>query len=306
MYTIRQQRSALSTAIIISLLIHLMLGTAATVHVYFSGQRQQQQNLSAPDLRAGRSDYGATVIFKDIPEAQETQKEQYPLQMPIGSSLTKQDERTNNDEKAEKQAQKSVQANTIKTSEPKEQGEKVIPAKQNMQKQQAARKKYGLPPRNPFARGKRDMSPAMQVTLASMARGFIEHMRDQGNDSVNSAGNRKPDFSDMQYISYLQRIGRNIQESIRRNNRVFKLPQDVNGITTVQFGIGRNGNITDLRLQNPTGVRDLDNFFKEAIADAAPFPPLPQHFKQDIFARQISFYVTMPQGIHRNPRWVAH
>jgi outer membrane biosynthesis protein TonB len=301
-----RQRSLMS-AIVASLLLHCLLATIATVHIYFSGNQQRNQTpLSAPELRAGHSDFGATILFKELPEAQETSKEAYPFQTPIGNSLTKQDEHTSQSEKKDAIKSVTVKTDSIKTTDPQKNGMKIAPSSQNNQQQESSVKKYGLPPKNPFARGKRDMSPALQVSLASMARGFLEHMHHQGNDAINSAGSRMPDFSDMQYVSYLQRIGRNIQESIRRNNRVFNLPHDVNGITTVQFGIGSNGNIVDIHLDNPTGVSDLDSFFKAAILDAAPFPPLPKHFNQTIFARKISFYITMPAGVHNNPRWVAH
>ncbi len=306
MYTTHQQSNGLRTAIIVSLLIHLMLATATTVHIYFNRDRTpNHQDFAAPELRAGQSDYGATVVFADLPEQQETEKEPYPFEVPNGASLTQQDEIT---EHTTQQSQptpdvtvQTYQQPELTTSQHARTIQKVA---QEEQQKPHSQKRYGLPPRSTFARGQRDRSP-VSLTLAALAKGFLEHAKQQGADSVNAAGNRKPNFGDIQYISYLQKLSRSVQSSIRRNNRIFNLPYSVQNITTVQFAINRAGNIVDLNLKNPTGVHDLDSFFTSCVTDAAPFPPLPDHFQQDVFIRGITFYINMPAGVHRHPRWIA-
>jgi protein TonB len=48
--------------------------------------------------------------------------------------------------------------------------------------------------------------------------------------------------------------------------------------TVVYFRILRNGNISDLELEEESGNNSLDLSSLRAIKDAAPFPPLPSDF----------------------------
>lgn len=51
----------------------------------------------------------------------------------------------------------------------------------------------------------------------------------------------------------------------------------------VEFLIGRDGTLYDLRLSKSTGSREVDRAIIEVLRDVAPYPPLPDSYKLDMF-----------------------
>ena len=49
-------------------------------------------------------------------------------------------------------------------------------------------------------------------------------------------------------------------------------------MTVVTFKIYRNGQITDLKYDSPSGINSLDLSALRAVRNATPFPPLPTDF----------------------------
>jgi protein TonB len=49
---------------------------------------------------------------------------------------------------------------------------------------------------------------------------------------------------------------------------------------TVAFAIQRDGDVTDLRIEQSSGVPSLDRSALRAVADAAPLPPLPNSWRE--------------------------
>ncbi|MEX0671875.1 MAG: TonB C-terminal domain-containing protein [Candidatus Babeliales bacterium] len=303
-YGTRNTHRNITVAILISLLIHLMIGTAATIHIYFSGAPSSEQTAQFPDLRAAQSSYGASVAFEEIPEQPKTSQTAYPFELPEGNNLT------NNNHKTFTEA--SPQENTATTQtnfdlvEAAHEFQEVAPAiKESKHNAQKTEKKYGLPPKNPFGNGIKKVSPAVQMTLAALAQGFLEHATAQGNDTINSHGSRKADFGDLLYINYFQKVGRKLQDSVRRNNKVFSITRPINDIIRANYVITRDGNI-HVQIINPSGIKDLDEFIITALHDAAPFEPFPKSWHDDKIIKQQQFIVNLPQGIVRYPTWVNY
>lgn len=60
-------------------------------------------------------------------------------------------------------------------------------------------------------------------------------------------------------------------------------------VTGVYFVIGRDGRVSDLRVERPSGVASLDLSARRAIDNAAPFPPLPNDFASQYLVVHFEF-----------------
>ncbi|MBU4306851.1 MAG: TonB C-terminal domain-containing protein [Candidatus Aminicenantes bacterium] len=60
-------------------------------------------------------------------------------------------------------------------------------------------------------------------------------------------------------------------------------------ITGVYFIVRRNGEISDLRVEHPSGVSSLDLSARRAIENAAPFAPLPNDFSSQYLVVHFEF-----------------
>ena len=59
----------------------------------------------------------------------------------------------------------------------------------------------------------------------------------------------------------------------------------------VTFTLRRNGSISDVRLENSSGNRALDDSAQRAILEAAPFPPLPPEYERNDARVEFQFYL---------------
>lgn len=60
-------------------------------------------------------------------------------------------------------------------------------------------------------------------------------------------------------------------------------------VTGVYFVIRRDGRVSDLRVERPSGVESLDLSARRAIENAAPFPPLPGDFASQYLVVHFEF-----------------
>lgn len=58
---------------------------------------------------------------------------------------------------------------------------------------------------------------------------------------------------------------------------------------TVHFKIHRNGQISDLRIKETSGIRSLDLSAQRAVQNAAPFPPLPRDYEEEFLVIYLIF-----------------
>jgi len=59
--------------------------------------------------------------------------------------------------------------------------------------------------------------------------------------------------------------------------------------TTVFFRIYRNGGISDLKIEETSGIQSLDMSALRAIQNASPFPPLPREYEDDFLGIHLIF-----------------
>ena len=59
--------------------------------------------------------------------------------------------------------------------------------------------------------------------------------------------------------------------------------------TTVYFKIQKNGQVTDLKIEESSGIRSLDMSALRAVQTSAPFPPLPRAYEDDYLGIYLIF-----------------
>lgn len=126
-----------------------------------------------------------------------------------------------------------------------------------------------------------------KLTFNDLASGFLASWENSGNDWFERKGNEniRPDFEEMRYLSYLQKIAWYMQNAWQRQERIMlQNPPTTIVITGVRISIDKNGNLKDVSMLQSCGYNQLDEMVMKGIKDASPYPPLPAHFKKDIIS----------------------
>lgn len=123
------------------------------------------------------------------------------------------------------------------------------------------------------------------LTFNDLASGFLASWQNDGNDWLEREGNEniRPDFEEMRYLSYLQKIAWYMQNAWQRQDRVLlqKGPTEI-VVTGVRVTIDKNGNLKNSVMVTTCGYQQLDEMVMQGIKEASPYPPLPAHFKKEI------------------------
>lgn len=124
-----------------------------------------------------------------------------------------------------------------------------------------------------------------KLTFNDLASGFLASWQNDGNDWLEREGNEniRPDFEEMRYLSYLQKIAWYMQNAWQRQDRVIlqKGPTEI-VVTGVRVTIDKNGNLKNALMVKTCGFSQLDDMVMNGIREASPYPPLPAHFKKEI------------------------
>jgi TonB family protein len=82
------------------------------------------------------------------------------------------------------------------------------------------------------------------------------------------------------------------------------------GTTVIEFAINRDGSLSDLRTVESAGSGALDGAASQAIASAAPFPPLPETYPGNSLRLRYRFGYDQPADSEspmcNGPNWGAH
>ena len=73
-------------------------------------------------------------------------------------------------------------------------------------------------------------------------------------------------------------------------------PLDKQGKTFIRFRIQRDGSVTDMHLEGPSGDVALDRAAWAGITGAAPFPPIPRDFKGPFLELRFYFLYNIRPG----------
>lgn len=107
--------------------------------------------------------------------------------------------------------------------------------------------------------------------------------------SAQGAGAVTLNVSDFPFAWYLAAVQRKITE--RWEGRALQGRQPV-----VVFEIARDGQVSNLAIKDSSGNRYYDHTAMRAIADAAPFPRLPDEFPGSVLRIHLGFNFAQDRG----------
>jgi len=219
---------------------------------------------------------------KPIEQKKVIQKKEEPskaLQKNLLAMLKKQ-----KDQKKIKKAEKPVQKEKPKP-EPKEKE----PPKQIKPKIKQPTPKLPAPRKvTQRSKGfKKKMSaPAKKknLTFADLANGFLDTLKGDGQDWEKREGNKniRPDIQEMKFLSYARKVAWYIQNSWKLYMRELDGSGPATADISFILSIDQDGNLIDMQITQYTGYYELDAVIIKAVKKAAPFPPLPKHFKTSV------------------------
>ena len=123
------------------------------------------------------------------------------------------------------------------------------------------------------------------VTLAQLAQGFVQHLKDaqEGEMNMEGAATGHPSEDQLRRGRYAQKILQCVIESYHRNR--YRAPRvDHQTEICVAVVVNRDGTLGMFQLVQPSGVFEVDQFVQALFKDAGTsFPPMPSAFKQSVF-----------------------
>lgn len=127
-----------------------------------------------------------------------------------------------------------------------------------------------------------------QLQFNDLARGFLNSLDEGGNDLMERKGNEniRPDFEEMRYLSYMHKIIWYMQNEWKRNQALMNAQVPPLIITGVSITINKDGILEQSAIIQSCGNNQIDEAILQGIRSASPYPPLPAHFKKDIFTAE--------------------
>lgn len=289
----KQRRSLFFWIVLISIILHILalllfLSWKYDLHPLqqftketpFTSQEQQQEedrtDLPA-ELKARDSSFGAPVVFQNMPEQQQQQQ--------IEEQPEPQDEPKQESEEPTQEEQKTEENDDEKKDGSENLKMMSAPAKVKppVKKKRRRRRKKVAPTQQQLVQQAQDSQK--KLTFADLAQGFLDTLNEGGKDWFSRKGdpNKRPDFEEMKYLSYTQKIAWYMQQAWRLNPPVLTQQLPASSTINVIMVLDKEGNLIDLQCTQNTGLAAFDSKVLEGIRAASPYPPLPEHFKREQF-----------------------
>lgn len=146
------------------------------------------------------------------------------------------------------------------------------------------------------------LSQKQPLSFADLARGFIENVKNEGNDWLERRGdvNKRPDKEDLRKISYMQKLIWYMQNEWRIEQDKIEPYITTNLIVTVLITILQDGRLASATIVQSSGNPIFDQFMIDGIKRASPYPPVPRHFNTSSFDLELSIYCTQQQRPNAN------
>lgn len=121
-------------------------------------------------------------------------------------------------------------------------------------------------------------SKPKQPSIIDMTRGYLDSIDYGGKDAFNRAGDRsiRPDLEDTQWISFKEKIFREINRSLRILG-ILRQP-GWPGKQTVLLRIDSNGHALSIEREPSHSCKPNGKQALKVVKTALPFPPIPKHF----------------------------
>ena len=126
--------------------------------------------------------------------------------------------------------------------------------------------------------------PAMpqkrKLTLADLAKGFLTHLKNEGQDALKMYGKKgaKATQEQLKLQRYVQKIVWQLENSMRIHRGRLKITRELETELYIYLALNRNGTLKELKLSKSSGIREIDNFYMFIFKDASTsFPPVPSY-----------------------------
>lgn len=136
---------------------------------------------------------------------------------------------------------------------------------------------------------------------ANIIHGFFKFMEEEGNNKYlyRAGSNFSYDPRDAKYLSYINKIieffhGANNPNDIDwlRDAIMYGRAKKMDKIQTgYELTIGPQGHLENIKIIDTSGFPAYDRKNLEQFKRAAPFPPIPKHFKKDKFKFRIGIFI---------------
>lgn len=268
------------------------------------------------EMRAKQSAFGAPVVFQDMPEftpmdtadnADDQDGQQNEPVMQHAEPIPEQAENDTPEQPLEHNAEQSLEVPTdpspqhiAKAYEATEhtEGEQQEHQKTPQQKKVPALTKEQLITQRMRKRrtsdaGQKVAAPtSKKFTFADLANGFLENLKNGGQDEINQRGNpnRRPTYKDLKYVSYKQKLAWHLQAAFKRAAGAdFMVPAPERSKLVCTIAVAKNGALQDVRVRTSTKHLELDTYILQAVRDAFPIPPIPKHWEKETLVMDWSF-----------------
>ncbi|MCK4651144.1 energy transducer TonB [Candidatus Babeliales bacterium] len=296
----------------ILLLILLIFAFKKKIIIIIKKVSQEKKGLPAA-LHPKKSTFGTTILFDDKAVfspakakllSKLEQKGSKPKQQPKVKTKIKK-------RKKEKIKQSIVKKEKLKLVK-KEKVPKIIEMKKKkkdkdiekrikqIEKKQALIAKAKKQPRiaklKTIGKAQEDKSPIQppkKRSIIAMTKGFIENLKNKGDDWLERKGdpNKRPDFKELKYISYEQKINWYLQNSWKQHFAHQPWQKALEGKAIIDFKINEDGSLKNVYMLQSSGNNNLDDMIVKSVEYAAPFPPLPKHFGKKTYKTGRIIYV---------------
>lgn len=258
------------------------------------------------ELRSRASSFGAPVVFQDMPDQQEQQKTEEQKDVVEKEEETTQQETTES-EKAQEPVQEIQEEpathNDMEPSpeqttqeEPSPDGVQIAPTPAAPQrKKRRKKKKVTSDLQTDMHASQSHDQPSM--TFAQLAQGFLDTLDQGGQDWFSRKGDpkKRPDFEELKYLSYTQKIAWYLQQAWHAQPPTITRAVP-NAVLYVHLIINKEGELVNLIVLQNSGVDEFDTAILQGIRTAGPFPPLPEHFKKELLDIKFGIHLTAEQS----------
>ena len=124
-----------------------------------------------------------------------------------------------------------------------------------------------------------------QKALASMTRGYLEQLKQEGENLIKTIGcdpNKMPSAEQLKYERYLAKIQWCLQNAHNINRDKCQMHGPIEATMRVYFTLDRKGKMADLKIMQSSGDPFVDRYIQSLFEQASSsFPPVPAYIKED-------------------------
>ena len=303
--------------IIIAFLLSLLFHTSSILYFLWQGTDKQkphslQDKENEPkqdnqhkeqwvETKARKNNFGAPVIFQDIPNEQKIieQEETTAPEQPLQETLKKIQD-------IKEPENKPFQNIRPDKADPEEKNVSL----QKLQQKSIPNSKQSLPQKKPTPSPQKTIKTPHQIkknnnqpqtvakkpplSLAQLTQGFLNHVKDEGTHAIHMLGKKTgiPSDEQIKHERYLQKISWCLQNSFNINNDRF--PRSVTSAANlhIQLSLNRDGSMKNCNVVKTSGNLHIDKFTLFVFNDASSsFPPVPQYLPYDPFS--VTYVITL-------------